>query len=125
MTDAEYDLMDALEDQALARLRDADAWSEEETDEDDSLEYADISFGHSPREALNKTRTPPPLRLLHQRLRRIAQQPLVRREVHGAIESGDRQELEGHLRALSDPDDAATKENAPPSRAAASAGAWP
>ena len=42
--DAEYDRMDAWEDEALARLRDADAWSEEETDEEDSLECLDGHF---------------------------------------------------------------------------------
>ena len=35
-SDDDYDFIDSLEDEALARLRDADAWSEEETD-DDSL----------------------------------------------------------------------------------------
>ncbi len=42
--DAEYERMDAWEDEALARLRDADAWSEEETDEEDSLECLDGHF---------------------------------------------------------------------------------
>ena len=35
MEDHEYDEYDALEDEALTRLRDADAWSESETDEED------------------------------------------------------------------------------------------
>ena len=41
MTDDDYDIMDAYEDQALARLRDADAWSEEETDEEELLDCSD------------------------------------------------------------------------------------
>ena len=35
MMDSEYDEYDQLEDAALKRLRDADAMSEEETDEED------------------------------------------------------------------------------------------
>ena len=35
MADEDYDAYDAFEDEALANLRDADAWSEEETDVDE------------------------------------------------------------------------------------------
>ena len=35
LTDYEFDFVDALEDQALARLRYADSWSDDETEEEE------------------------------------------------------------------------------------------
>lgn len=34
-SDHEFDFIDSLEDEALARLRDCDAWSDEETEDDE------------------------------------------------------------------------------------------
>jgi hypothetical protein len=44
LADYEFDFVDALEDQALARLRYADSWSDDETEEEEKVPATSTSI---------------------------------------------------------------------------------